>query len=642
MQLIKEKVIKLKSGSSLTIPPSWRIKSVMNGIQVTASENDFSIYFLELSGNHDTVEKLSEAWQSIQPQFDLKASQESRSPATDAWEKSFQVNYEIPASEMRFVFGIVRIFNEQSYLCLVDAKMTGLSRRAADFNIMLESWKPVGFKPIEINLDQAKDWSETDIQEFEKFFADYMKKFQIPGASIALIRKDGKMIYNNAFGVKQRKTNEPVTIDTPFMIGSTTKPLTTLMMAMLIDQKKLTWETPIIDLLKNFSLADKNLSKKMQIRHTVSASTGMPRQDLNWIFRYKGIKPEERISEMKDMKPTTEFGETFQYSNMLVMVGGYAAASTFAPQMDLENAYLLAMQKLIFDPLGMERTVIKPSSALQLGAALPNAVDFDGKTVSIPLELEEACYSVAPAGAIWSTVLDLSKYLLLEMNNGMLDGKRILSETSLLERRKPGIKMSENSHYGLGLSIAKEQGFNIVGHDGGTMGFSSQLFFLPDKGLGMTILANSAFAHPFFLVVRQKMFELTFSMKSQAEEKAQFWLKEKEALINQKSKSITFELKKMQTIDHLLGDYVSPTLGNASFIKSNGKYTIEFEGWTTQVGLEIDETGKKLLVLTSPPWSGAFKLRIAEYDEKLILDCGQEQHDFYPKRINEKEFAYQR
>lgn len=630
---LTDRVITMKSGSTFITLTSWKTKVFDDYMQLTAPEDDFSIYFMELAGVQNIEEKVNNAWQKIDPHFNLKPHQASYPPKTDDWENIYQVAYDSPASDSRCVVALARVFNGQSYICLVDGKMASISRRGSELNIMLESWKPIGFKEIQINQNKAKDWTEDDTQHFEKFFSDTMLKFQVPGAAIAIIRKDGKMLYSKGFGVKQLGGNNPVTVDTPFMIGSTTKPLTTLLMAMLIDQKKISWVTPINHILKNFSLADDDLTKKMQIRHTVSASTGMPRRDLDWVFKYKGITPEERLLQMRDMKPTTRFGETFQYSNALVMVGGYATARAYVPDGSLENAYASAMQELVFNPLGMKKTVIKISDALRFGAAYPHGTDFNGQTCQIPLSLEEACYSVAPAGAIWSTADDLSKYLLVEMNNGVLKDKRIVSETALLERRKPGIKMGENASYGLGLMISNEKGFNFIGHDGATLGFSSHLFFLPEKEIGVVILANSSFVHSFFAAVKQKFLELTFSAKPCSEEILNFSLHEREEFIKKKSESVSFDLELMRGIDHLLGEYTSGTLGNAVFAQIKDKYEITFEGWKTEVGIEIDNNEKKLLVLTSPPWSGGFKLRMEDDGKKLVLDCGQEQHDFIRKEL---------
>ena len=344
-----ERTIKMNSGSTFIAPVSWKMEAHENYVQVIAPENDVTLYFLEFPATQNLEKIATDAWRQVQPYFDLKPSQELFLPTTSGWKKSQQIVYDTPTSESRFVSTMLRTYKDKAYLCLIDAKMAGLSRRGAELHLMYESWKPVGFKKNSLHDREAKNWADADSQDFEKFISDAMQKLKIPGAAIAIVRQDGKMLYKKAFGVKKMGLDDPITLNTPFMIGSTTKPLTSLLMAMLVDQKKLSWETPVTQVLKNFSLADSEITQKLNIRHTVSASTGMPVRVLDWIFKYKGIKPEDRLLQMKNMKPTTGFGEIFQYSNYLVMAGGYAAARAYVSNGDLENAYALAMQQLVFD-----------------------------------------------------------------------------------------------------------------------------------------------------------------------------------------------------------------------------------------------------------------------------------------------------
>ncbi|MDF1678048.1 MAG: serine hydrolase [Legionellaceae bacterium] len=131
----------------------------------------------------------------------------------------------------------------------------------------------------------------------------------------------------------------------------------------------------------------------------------------------------------------------------------------------------------------MNHTVLKLSDAMARGAAFPHSINFDGERYALPMQFESACYSVAPAGAIWSTTTDLANYLLLEMNEGHLGGEQVISKEALLERRKPGIAMSKYQHYGLGLIRSKVQGLDAVGHAGATMGFSSECVCFLKKAL---------------------------------------------------------------------------------------------------------------------------------------------------------------
>lgn len=146
-------------------------------------------------------------------------------------------------------------------------------------------------------------------------------------------------MYAEGLGVRSLNRPEPVTPQTRFLVGSVTKALTSFLMAQLVDQRRLSWSMLVADLLKDLTLADPEISQRLQMRHTVSASTGMPRQDYVFLFRYSGITPEVRMAEMKNMRPTTGFGETFQYSNLLVAARGYAATRVCAPEGPLEEAF---------------------------------------------------------------------------------------------------------------------------------------------------------------------------------------------------------------------------------------------------------------------------------------------------------------
>ena len=216
---------------------------------------------------------------------------------------------------------------------------------------------------------------------------------------------------------------------------------------------------------------------------------------------------------------------------------------------------------------------------------------------------------------------------------GLLDGKRIVSEESILERRKPKIKMGESMSYGLGLCVMNEQGLSIIGHAGGTLGFSSDLFFFPDRGIGIVMLANSRFAHPFLNTVKQKFLELTFSADQHSEEMIHLAMLADKAFIKQNHEHVSLDTEKMAWIEDLLGDYSSDTLGKARLSKSSngGGYKMAFEEWETRVGSEVEKNGKKILTLVDGPFPGFLKLLVENNGAKLVINLGQEEHDFIRK-----------
>ncbi len=100
------------------------------------------------------------------------------------------------------------------------------------------------------------------------------------------------------------------------------------------------------------------------VRHLICACTGLPRQDLEWLFEFKGVTPETALATLATMQPTSKFGEMFQYSNPMAGAAGFTAGHVLYPSMELGAAYDKAMQTQVFDPLGMKSTTFDYAQAL--------------------------------------------------------------------------------------------------------------------------------------------------------------------------------------------------------------------------------------------------------------------------------------
>jgi CubicO group peptidase (beta-lactamase class C family) len=114
--------------------------------------------------------------------------------------------------------------------------------------------------------------------------------------------------------------------DTLFMVASNTKALTTLLLAKLVDEHRLTWNTPVTTLFPKFRLCDAETTRSVEVKHLICACTGMPRQDLEWLFEFGKITPENSLTLLGTMQANSKFGELFQYSNLMAAAAGYTAA----------------------------------------------------------------------------------------------------------------------------------------------------------------------------------------------------------------------------------------------------------------------------------------------------------------------------
>jgi CubicO group peptidase (beta-lactamase class C family) len=367
------------------------------------------------------------------------------------------------------------------------------------------------------------------------------------------------------------------------------------------------------------------------MRHTVSASTGMPRQDYEFIFRYSGITPEARMAEMRTMRPTTGFGETFQYSNLLVAAGGYAATRACIPEGSLEDAFNALMNEIVFCPLGMNDTFLRQEDALCGDAAAPHAMGFDGRVHNIPISMEMSVYSVAPAGGAWSTAPDLARYVLMELGNGQLPGgERVISEDALLERRRPGVKIDDKNSYGLGLIISNESGLRVIHHGGNTLGFSADMYFLPDSGFGAVVLTNAFGAIEFLTAMRQKIRELVFGAEARAQNIVETAKTAKADALTRLQARVKADAESTAWIEEIVGTYRSAELGGARISKNDRGYRVDFDEWSSCLAAEIQPGGDRLLRLISPPWAGAMKMLVR--DNELILDAAQMKYVFTKER----------
>jgi hypothetical protein len=287
-----------------------------------------------------------------------------------------------------------------------------------------------------------------------------------------------------------------------------------------------------------------------------------------------------------------------------VAAAGYAAIRAYEPEGTLSNSFALAMQDLIFEPLGMRNTCVRQNAALSCHAAHPHAVDLDGRTTLIPAQLEQFCDSLQPAGGVWSTAEDLAAYLRIELNRGWHDGDQIVSEDSLLKRWTPGVRVNSSSFYGLGLFVSEDDGIRVARHPGNSFGFSAELCFFPDDDLGFVFLSNLGMAVHLRSALRNKVIELAFGKYvGRAESCIEAALKRR-ALVTNANTRLLKDASCTEWMEGMLGTYRSAEFGTARIVSTGTGYWIEFEEWSSAVIGYRRHDGARVLYLTTPPWFG--------------------------------------
>jgi CubicO group peptidase (beta-lactamase class C family) len=345
---------------------------------------------------------------------------------------------------------------------------------------------------IALTLQTAASAQTIDAAAIDRIMEEALKVWEVPGASVAIVRGD-EVVYLKGFGTRELGGKSPVTPDTLFAIGSTTKAFTTTAMAMLVDEGKMQWDDPVRKHVEFFHLSDPLADQQVTLRDIVSHRTGLSRHDLLWYG--SPWSREEIIRRIGQVKLTEPFRSLYQYQNIMFLTAGYAVGRVAG------TTWEDFLQKRIFDPLGMTGANFSSKDAERApDHASPHVKNKDGKVIVIPWRNLDNC---GPAGSINASARDMSRWVRFQLGGGMFEGKRLVSARNLEETHTPqmvvrleGLTASSAPHttqmsYGLAWFIQDHHGQLMVSHTGGIDGFRARVVLIPKAKIGLVILTNS-------------------------------------------------------------------------------------------------------------------------------------------------------
>lgn len=492
--------------------------------------------------------------------------------------------------------GIGRRAGGAVYVLLIDGDLAAVQRRGAQLNIVATGFEISGLEQADLTDAPPKPVDAAMIAELETFTENAMDEFGIPGAAVAVIQ-DGEVVYTGGLGFREVVgdvvMSPRMTPDTPMMIGSTGKSLTTLLMATLVDEGLMTWDTPVQEVLSEFRVADLELSQTMTLRNLVCACSGVPRRDLEFLFNGDALTAEDTVASLRTFEFFTDFGEAFQYSNQLVGTGGYAAAAADgAPYGDLFEGYVNSLQRRVLDPIGMTDTTLSFEAVEAAGdAATPHTGTFDNTYEPISLDLERLLLPIAPAGSHWSTARDMARYLQTELALGVApDGARVVSERNLRTTWESQVPVSAETDYGLGWFVEDYRGLRLVHHGGNTLGFTSDLAFLPERDLGVVVLTNGQYTNVFNEAVRERLFELVFDQPARVGETVAFAAEQaRTALEEFKGKLRELDVAAVRPF---AGRYRNDALGEVTLALEGDTLTLGAGEFTTDLRPVVNDAGE--------------------------------------------------
>ena len=331
------------------------------------------------------------------------------------------------------------------------------------------------------------------LDDIDSYIETVRKDWETPGFAIAVVKND-EVIFAKGYGVRKIGKDGAVDEHTLFAVASNTKAFTAALLALLVEEGKMNWDDPVNAHLPAFAMFDPWVSQEINVTDLLIHNSGLSVFGGDHLWIGGSYSRDEIIHRLRYMEPNAPFRAKYQYNNLMYLTAGevYAAAAG--------ESWDAAMKRRFFDPLGMDEsnTAIRDLKGLE-NVAAPHEKRA-GEITAVDYDLLD---NVAPAAALNTSVMDMTKWMRLNLNEGQFNGKQLLSKgtinkmhtihnprpISTFNRDVVGVKFSG---YGLGWGIINYKGRKVVTHSGGMSGMISLQTLIPEENLGIMVATNFA------------------------------------------------------------------------------------------------------------------------------------------------------
>jgi CubicO group peptidase (beta-lactamase class C family) len=355
--------------------------------------------------------------------------------------------------------------------------------------------------------------SQDQLPQFTSYVKQVQMDWQVPGISIAIV-ENGKIVYAKGFG-KRNANGNPVTPSTIFDIASLTKSFTATLLALQIDQGKYTWSTTVHTLYPPFRLYSSKTTKAFAVRDLMAHNSGLPEDALEGLGDF-GYSTQAIMGAVRFVKPVAPFRHVFAYQNV------FSNFAEYIIQRASSKNYTKILHQDLLIPLHMDQTYtrIEPILNNLTNVAQPFQY-YLGQNYPYPKDSPylTKMWALKPGlagGGIHSSVVDLAKWLIFNMNKGFTGDAQIVSKKNMAFIHMPQTIISKAKNgeielaYGEGWYIDKKayKPYTVLYHAGGGTGTHSFMAYIPEKKLGIVILTNQ-WGNKVPEVLYQRFFDLS-------------------------------------------------------------------------------------------------------------------------------------
>lgn len=335
---------------------------------------------------------------------------------------------------------------------------------------------------------QKKNSKSTDLTaKFDSYISSSMPLWKVPGLSVAVV-KDGKIVFTKGYGVAEKGKAEPFTSSTLAICASTTKAMTAVCMAMLVDEGKVHWNDKVSDVYPALKLKDPEATAQITVKDLFTHNTGLGNADLLWVLRYP---TDSIIYRMRQVEPAYSLRSSFIYQNLMYIVAGEVIHHLTG------KTWEDFITERLFGPLGMQHTKALASRLATTEKKITPHVLYPDSVVR-PIVYPP--YEVGAAGGVWSNAEDISKWMLFLLDSTKLNGKPLLKAETYAELFSPqvigepypttAVVRHHWDTYGLGWFQHDFKGKMLQYHTGSLDGATAIIGLVPEEHFGVYVFGN--------------------------------------------------------------------------------------------------------------------------------------------------------
>lgn len=318
---------------------------------------------------------------------------------------------------------------------------------------------------------------------------DLLKRTGVPGLAVAVVHDD-KVVYSKGFGVRDVRTKKPVDTKTVFQLASVSKSVGSSVVAGAVGEGKVSWDDPVAKYLPGFTLKDPYVGSHVTIADMYAHRSGLP-DHAGDLLEDLGYGRDDVLHKLA-LEPLDPWRISYHYTNFGLTAGAQAVANASG------TSWEDLSQKVLYGPLGMTSTSSRHADFVK---APDHAVLHVKVGNRWEPKFDRQPDAQSPAGGVSSNVVDLAKWMRMELAHGTFGGKKVIDEKALLETWVPQIAtgppdppFARTGFYGLGMDVSYDPAGRLrVSHSGAFAdGAATAFTMLPSENLGIIALTNGA------------------------------------------------------------------------------------------------------------------------------------------------------